>query len=94
MCKDWFRTIDVNRTGYLDRFGFAKAIKTAGLLVSDTVLNIMVMRYGNYAQKLSFADFVCCMIRLETVTKVFRSLKNGAGVYLSAEEWMQIIMSS
>ncbi|KAG9462415.1 hypothetical protein GDO78_014172 [Eleutherodactylus coqui] len=66
-----------------------------GLVVSDAVLNIMLLRYANYTQKLSFADFVSCMIRLETVTKVFQNLtKDGVGVYLSAEEWMQIIMSS
>ncbi|XP_044148304.1 calpain-13-like [Bufo gargarizans] len=95
MCKDLFRSIDVNQTGYLDGFALARAVQEAGLLVSDAVLNIMLLRYANYAQKLSFADFVCCMIRLETVTKVFKNLtKDGAGVYLSAEEWMQIIMSS
>ncbi|XP_075720740.1 calpain-13-like [Rhinoderma darwinii] len=95
MCKDLFQTIDVNQTGFLDGFGLARAAQEAGLMVSDAVLNIMLLRYANYAQKLSFADFVCCMIRLETVTKVFQNLtKDGAGVYLSAEEWMQIIMSS
>ncbi|XP_066451219.1 calpain-13-like [Eleutherodactylus coqui] len=95
MCKDLFRTIDVNKTGFLDGFGLARAVQEAGLVVSDAVLNIMLLRYANYTQKLSFADFVSCMIRLETVTKVFQNLtKDGVGVYLSAEEWMQIIMSS
>ncbi|XP_069811300.1 calpain-13-like isoform X2 [Dendropsophus ebraccatus] len=93
--QDLFQIIDVNQTGFLDRHGLARAVQEAGLLVSEAVLNIMLLRYANYAQKLSFADFVCCMIRLETVTKVFKNLtKDGAGVYLSAEEWMQIIMSS
>ncbi|KAM3930150.1 calpain-13-like [Leptodactylus fuscus] len=95
MCKDLFRTIDGNQTGFLDGYGLARAVQEAGLVVSEAVLNIMLLRYANYVQKLSFADFVCCMIRLETVTKVFQNLtKDGAGVYLSAEEWMQIIMSS
>ncbi|XP_073527899.1 calpain-13-like [Phyllobates terribilis] len=95
MCKDLFRTIDMNQTGLLDGFGLTRAVQEAGLVVSDAVLNIMILRYANYAQKMSFADFVCCMIRLETVTKVFQNLtKDGVGVYLSAEEWMQIIMSS
>ncbi|XP_056424515.1 calpain-13-like [Hyla sarda] len=95
MCKDLFQTIDVNQTGFLDGYGLARAVQEAGLLVSEAVLNIMLLRYANYVQRLSFADFVCCMIRLETVTKVFQNLtKDGAGVYLSAEEWMQIIMSS
>ncbi|CAJ0938088.1 unnamed protein product [Ranitomeya imitator] len=63
-----FKTIDLNQTGFIDRSGLVKAIQDAGLVVSDAVLNIMILRYANYAQKMSFADFVCCMIRLETVT--------------------------
>ncbi|CAN2387471.1 Belongs to the peptidase C2 family [Pristimantis euphronides] len=95
MCKDLFRSIDTNQSGYLDGFGLAKAVQESGLVVSDAVVNIMLLRYANYAQRMNFADFVSCMIRLETVTKVFQNLtKDGVGVYLSAEEWMQIIMSS
>ncbi|KAM9316884.1 calpain-13-like [Gastrophryne carolinensis] len=94
MCKDIFRSIDVNQTGYIDGYGLSQAIQEVGLVVSDAVLNIMLLRYSN-SQKLTFVDFMCCMIRLETVTKVFKNLtKDGRGVYLSGEEWMQIIMSS
>ncbi|XP_063775008.1 calpain-13-like [Pseudophryne corroboree] len=95
MCKDIFRSIDGNKSGFIDGFGLEKAVHEAGLMVSDAVFNIMLLRYANYMQKFTFASFVCCMIRLETVTKVFQNLtKDGRGVYLSAEEWMQIIMSS
>ncbi|XP_073527906.1 calpain-13-like isoform X3 [Phyllobates terribilis] len=95
MFKDLFKTIDLNQTGFIDQSGLVKAIQDAGLVVSDAVLNIMILRYANYAQKMSFADFVCCMIRLETVTNVFQNLrKDGARVYLSKEEWLQILMSS
>ncbi|XP_069624471.1 calpain-13-like isoform X1 [Ranitomeya imitator] len=93
--KNLFKTIDLNQTGFIDRSGLVKAIQDAGLVVSDAVLNIMILRYANYAQKMSFADFVCCMIRLETVTNVFQNLrKDGTKVYLSEENWLQILMSS
>ncbi|XP_073484385.1 calpain-13-like [Aquarana catesbeiana] len=95
MCKDMFRSTDVNQTGYIDKYGLVRAVQDLGLPVSDAVMNIMLLRYGNYSKKLTFADFVCCMIRLETVSKVFQNLtKDGGGIYLTAEEWMQIIMSS
>ncbi|XP_077138241.1 calpain-13-like isoform X6 [Ranitomeya variabilis] len=93
--KNLFKTIDLNQTGFIDRPGLVKAIQDTGLVVSDSVLNIMILRYANYAQKMSFADFVCCMIRLETVTNVFQNLrKDGTKVYLSKENWLQILMSS
>ncbi|XP_040207248.1 calpain-13-like [Rana temporaria] len=95
MCKDMFRSTDVNQTGYIDKYGLVRAVQDLGLPVSDAVMNIMLLRYGSYSKKLTFADFVCCMIRLETVSKVFQNLtKDGGGIYLTAEEWMQIIMSS
>ncbi|KAE8600319.1 hypothetical protein XENTR_v10013185 [Xenopus tropicalis] len=95
MCKDMFRSIDGNQTGFIDASGLKKAVQLAGLPISNALINVMVLRYANSSEKLSFADFVCCMIRLETVTKVFKNLsKDGRGVYLSGEEWMQIIMSS
>ncbi|KAM5165272.1 calpain-2 catalytic subunit-like [Mantella aurantiaca] len=95
MCKDMFRSTDVNQSGYIDGYGLTRAVQDLGLPVSDAVMNIMLLRYGNHSKKLTFADFVSCLIRLETVTKVFQNLtKDGGGIYLSAEEWMQIIMSS
>ncbi|KAM4041143.1 calpain-13-like [Anomaloglossus baeobatrachus] len=93
--KDVFRTIDVNRSGFIDRCGLAKAVHDRGLVVSDAVMKIMILRYANFAQKLSFVDFTCCMIRLDSVTNVFQKLrKEGPKVYLSAEDWLQIIMSA
>ncbi|KAM8945392.1 calpain-13-like [Pelodytes ibericus] len=95
MCKDLFRSIDINRSGFINGLGLRKAVQDAGLRVSDDVLSVMIMRYANSSEMMNFADFVCCMIRLETVTRVFKNLsKDGRGVYLSAEEWMQMIMSS
>ncbi|XP_053315066.1 calpain-13-like [Spea bombifrons] len=95
MCKDLFRSMDVNQAGYIDGYGLRKAVKEAGLVVSDDVLSVMVMRYANSSNLMNFSDFVCCMIRLETVTRVFKNLtKDGRGVYLTGEQWMQIIMSS
>ncbi|MEE6473662.1 hypothetical protein FKM82_010131 [Ascaphus truei] len=95
MCKDIFRAIDVNQSGFLDGVGLRRAAQEAGLIVSEEVLNVMSLRYGNLSEKLNFSDFVCCMIRLETATKVFQNLtKDGRGVYLSREEWIQILMSS
>ncbi|KAM4694187.1 calpain-13-like [Discoglossus pictus] len=95
MCKDIFRAIDVSRSGFINGNGLRRAVKEAGLMVSDEVVNVMLLRYGDSSEKLAFSDFVCCMIRLETVTKVFQNLtQDGRGVYLSGDEWMQIIMSS
>ncbi|CAH2255980.1 calpain-13 isoform X1 [Pelobates cultripes] len=95
LCKDLFRSIDVNQTGFIDAFGLKKAVQETGLTVSDDVLSVMVMRYADSTEKMIFSDFVCCMIRLGTVTGVFKNLtRDGRGLYLTGEQWMQMVMSS
>ncbi|CAH2255969.1 calpain-13-like isoform X2 [Pelobates cultripes] len=93
--QDLFRSIDVNQTGFIDAFGLKKAVQETGLTVSDDVLSVMVMRYADSTEKMIFSDFVCCMIRLGTVTGVFKNLtRDGRGLYLTGEQWMQMVMSS
>ncbi|XP_029448878.1 calpain-13-like isoform X2 [Rhinatrema bivittatum] len=94
ICKNLFREYDGNRSGLLDFSGLRDSVQRAGFSVSKEMLNLMALRYGDHG-RLNFPNFVCCMIRLQTVIKVFQNLtKDGQGVYLSKEEWLQIIMSS
>ncbi|XP_078504356.1 calpain-13-like [Lissotriton helveticus] len=94
MCKNIFNS-NVHQSKSIDMSGLQNAVQEAGLSASSDMLSLLVLRYGDSAKRLSFTDFVSCILRLETVTKVFRNLtKDGKGIYLSGEEWMQIIMSS
>ncbi|KAJ1157910.1 hypothetical protein NDU88_010607 [Pleurodeles waltl] len=93
-CKNIFNS-HAYQSRSIDMSGLQNAVQAAGLPVSRDMLSLLVLRYGDSSKRLNFMDFVSCIIRLETVTKVFRNLsKDGKGIYLSGEEWMQIIMSS
>lgn len=39
-----------------------------GLAANDQLLRLMTLRYGDAARRIGFSDFVCCMLRLETMT--------------------------
>ncbi|XP_030051976.1 calpain-14 [Microcaecilia unicolor] len=94
ICKNLFRENGGSQSGCLDFSALRNAVQSAGFQVTHEILNLMMLRHGDF-RRINFPNFVCCMIRLEMITKVFRNLtKDGQGVYLSEEEWLQIIMSS
>nr|XP_033795160.1 calpain-1 catalytic subunit-like isoform X2 [Geotrypetes seraphini] len=92
--KNLFRENDLSSSGSLNISSLQNAVEKAGFQVSHAMLKLMVLRYGD-SERINFSSFVCCMIRFEMVTKAFRNLnKDGRGVYVGEEDWLQIIMSS
>lgn len=43
-------------------------LPSAGLAANEQLLRLMALRYGDAARRIGFSDFVCCMLRLETMT--------------------------
>ncbi|XP_009698201.1 PREDICTED: calpain-13, partial [Cariama cristata] len=65
---DIFSKEDRNHSGFLDMSELKSAIQTAGLATNEQLLHLMALRYGDAAGRIGFSDFVCCMLRLETMT--------------------------
>ncbi|XP_069350859.1 calpain-13 [Eulemur rufifrons] len=65
----------------------------AGISISDELLGLMTLRYSDRAHRVSFPSLVCFLMRLEAMAKTFRNLsKDGKGLYLTEEEWMNLVM--
>ncbi|XP_061482102.1 calpain-13 [Rhineura floridana] len=91
--KDIFKREDENNSGFLDISNLRRVTQSAGLFISDKILQLMTVRHGDSAMRMNCSDFVCCMIRLETMAKVFRNLSaDGRGIYFTENEWMTMIM--
>lgn len=43
-------------------------LSPTGLPVNEQILHLMALRYGDVYRRMGFADFVSCMMRLETMT--------------------------
>ncbi|XP_010157052.1 PREDICTED: calpain-13 [Eurypyga helias] len=65
---DIFSKEDRNNSGFLDVSELKSAVQTAGLAANEQLLRLMTLRYGNADRRIGFSDFVCCMLRLETMT--------------------------
>ncbi|XP_015746311.2 calpain-13-like, partial [Python bivittatus] len=77
--EDVFRREDENNVGFLNVSNFRRVVQETGLSVSDKLLQLLVMRYGDFAQRINFPDFLCCMFRLETMAKAFHNLSKDKG---------------
>ncbi|XP_032072558.1 calpain-13-like [Thamnophis elegans] len=90
---DIFGREDENNSGFLTVSNLRRIVHETGLHVTDKVLKLLVLRYGDATQRINFPDFVCCMFRLETMTKAFLNLsKNRGSICFTEDEWMTMIM--
>ncbi|XP_075057082.1 calpain-8-like [Mixophyes fleayi] len=91
--KDVFAEIDTKRCGYFSFSELDKALSQTGIQVSSELLNQVIARYGDSEEKLTFVDYLICMVRLKTVSKTFKILSSdGRGVSISREKWMQLML--
>ncbi|KAM4770841.1 calpain-13-like [Rhinophrynus dorsalis] len=93
--KDIFTEVDTSGSGIIGLPELQKALTSAGMTANKVLLNSLMYRYGNSEMKLSFVDYLCCMVRLKSAFKTFQILSNdGKGIYVSEEKWLQLMMSS
>ncbi|XP_018411999.1 PREDICTED: calpain-8-like [Nanorana parkeri] len=83
-----FLEVDVNHSGTIDAYEMRNAIQRAGFNLNTRIQEIIVQRYVSNELFISFEDFIACLIRLETLFKMFNILdadKSGS-VSLSLTE--------
>nr|XP_008124128.1 PREDICTED: calpain-13 isoform X1 [Anolis carolinensis] len=91
--KDIFIKEDEQNSGFLNASNLKRIIQERGLSVSEKLLGLMTVRYGDATMRMNYPGFVCCMIRLETMEKVFHNLsKDGREICFTEDEWVTMIM--
>ncbi|KAF6073125.1 calpain 8 [Phyllostomus discolor] len=81
---------DDNHSGTIDAHEMRTALRKAGFTLSNQVQQGIATRYACGKLSIDFDGFVACMIRLETLFKLFALLdkdQDGA-VQLSLAEWL------
>ncbi|KAK1793574.1 hypothetical protein P4O66_011948 [Electrophorus voltai] len=66
--KDIFFRVDSNRDGILSVKELQHAVEDTGLRVSDGLLKLMTMRYGDASGKITLERFICLALRLDCMT--------------------------
>uniref|UniRef100_A0A2K5RLM8 Calpain 14 n=1 Tax=Cebus imitator TaxID=2715852 RepID=A0A2K5RLM8_CEBIM len=84
-----------NGSGYLSWAQLQTAMREAGIVLSDDVCQLMLIRYGGPSLQMDFVSFVHLMLRVENMEDVFQNLtQDGKGIYLQKSEWMMMALYS
>nr|XP_051677347.1 calpain-8 [Oryctolagus cuniculus] len=86
--------VGCNHLGTIDAHEMRTALKKAGFTLNNQVQRTIAMRYACSKLGIDFDGFVACMIRLESLFKLFRLLdKDQSGtVQLSLAEWLCCVL--
>ncbi|XP_044147244.1 calpain-13-like [Bufo gargarizans] len=91
--KDLFSIMDTNHCGFLRLTELLTITQKAGFNVHNDLLQQLFARYSDAEGKLSFIDYLICMMRLKGALKTFDTLStDGKGAYIHFEKWMQLMM--
>ncbi|KAH8849740.1 Calpain [Schistosoma japonicum] len=89
--KGWkhiFLKHDIDQSGYFDAYELREALNDAGFRVSNLLFNAIAHRYTDPGtDKISFEDFMLCMVRLKTAFETIEAHpKNLEGTSLFMKE--------
>ncbi|XP_067223518.1 calpain-1 catalytic subunit-like [Chanodichthys erythropterus] len=93
--KDIFYGVDVSRTGSLSLNELRNVLKVAGFILSDSMLNLMALRYGDSSGEITLENFVVLVLRMDCMAKTFKRLSaGGPNMMLGENEWMHLTLYS
>ncbi|XP_025232766.1 calpain-2 catalytic subunit isoform X1 [Theropithecus gelada] len=69
-----YREIDVDRSGTMSSYEMRKALEEAGFKMPCQLHQVIVARFADDELIIDFDNFVRCLVRLETLFKIFKQL--------------------
>ncbi|KAJ8285131.1 hypothetical protein COCON_G00039810 [Conger conger] len=89
---DVFRSHDSDGSGTMSSHELRGALTEAGFQLNSEVLDVIVSRYANAQSAIDFDCFVGCLVRLEMLFKIFKTLdkKNTGKIELDIRQILQL----
>ncbi|XP_062378907.1 calpain-1 catalytic subunit-like [Sardina pilchardus] len=89
-----FNRVDMTKNGSLSLGELRTGMMASGVMMTDDMLTLMALRYGNSGGNLTLDNFVSLMLRLDCMSKIFNKMSDGMGLYLKESEWLYLTMYS
>uniref|UniRef100_M3XXY5 Calpain-2 catalytic subunit n=3 Tax=Mustela putorius furo TaxID=9669 RepID=M3XXY5_MUSPF len=85
-----YREIDVDRSGTMNSYEMRKALEEAGFKLPCQLHQVIVARFADDELIIDFDNFVRCLVRLETLFRVFQQLdpENTGTIQLDLISWL------
>ncbi|XP_077094289.1 calpain-1 catalytic subunit [Siphateles boraxobius] len=74
MVKEIFYSMDSSKDGVLFLNKLQNALEKTGMHVNEDILSLMVVRYGGAAEKNTLEGFICLIMRLNCMARIFQRL--------------------
>ncbi|XP_059186296.1 calpain-2 catalytic subunit-like [Centropristis striata] len=90
-----FKSHDSDGSGTMSSHEIRAALAEAGFQVNSAVIGQIVGRYADASFAIDFDCFIGCLIRLELLVKMFRTLdqKNQGRIQLDLQQWVYLAIS-
>uniref|UniRef100_A0A8C4NLI2 Uncharacterized protein n=1 Tax=Eptatretus burgeri TaxID=7764 RepID=A0A8C4NLI2_EPTBU len=78
--KTWqqiYKQFDMDNSGAFNSFEMRLALKEAGYQLNDKLTEIIISRYRDDDMTIDFDNFICCLVRLEAMSSMFRVMDQG-----------------
>ncbi|KAG5266917.1 hypothetical protein AALO_G00237750 [Alosa alosa] len=91
---DYYRERDADKTGCMSSAEMRMAVEDAGFSLNNPMHQVLVARYSDTNLSIDFDNFVCCLVRLESLFKTFKTLDkdDSETVELTLFEWLNVAM--
>ncbi|XP_060125938.1 calpain-1 catalytic subunit [Zootoca vivipara] len=89
-----FRKFDLDKSGSMSAYEMRMALEAAGFKLNKKLYELIITRYAEPDLAIDFDNFVCCLVRLETMFRFFQALdsdKDGI-VTFDLVKWIQLTM--
>ncbi|XP_013927750.1 PREDICTED: calpain-1 catalytic subunit [Thamnophis sirtalis] len=89
-----FRKFDLDKSGSMSSYEMRMALESTGFKLNKRLYELIITRYAEPDLALDFDNFVCCLVRLETMFRFFQALdtdKDGI-VTFDLIKWIQLTM--
>ncbi|KAL1258138.1 hypothetical protein QQF64_011382 [Cirrhinus molitorella] len=92
--KDIFYSMDSSKDGVLSLNELQNALEKTGLHLNEDILNLMFVRYGGASEQISLEGFICLVMRLNCMARIFQRLCENGKITLDESEWIGLTMYS
>uniref|UniRef100_A0A4X2K0Y3 Calpain-1 catalytic subunit n=1 Tax=Vombatus ursinus TaxID=29139 RepID=A0A4X2K0Y3_VOMUR len=91
---DIFRKYDLDKSGSMSSYEMRMALEAAGYKLNKKLYELIITRYSEPDLAVNFDNFVCCLVRLETMFRFFQSLDTDRDGIVNFDllRWLQLTM--
>uniref|UniRef100_A0A8D0G227 Calpain-1 catalytic subunit n=1 Tax=Sphenodon punctatus TaxID=8508 RepID=A0A8D0G227_SPHPU len=89
-----FRKFDLDKSGSMSAYEMRLALESAGFKLNKKLYELIITRYSEPDLAVDFDNFVCCLVRLETMFRFFQALDSDKDGIITFDlfKWLQMTM--